>query len=30
MKNSILNGEKILIVGDYDVDGVISTCIFVM
>ena len=27
MKNSILNGEKILIVGDYDVDGVISTYI---
>lgn len=25
MKNSILNKEKILIVGDYDVDGVIST-----
>ena len=27
MKNSFLNGEKILIVGDYDVDGVISTYI---
>ena len=27
LKNSILNGEKILIVGDYDVDGVISTYI---
>ena len=25
MKNSIKSGEKILIVGDYDVDGVIST-----
>ena len=25
MKNSIISGEKILIVGDYDVDGVIST-----
>lgn len=25
MKNSIITGEKILIVGDYDVDGVIST-----
>lgn len=25
MKNSIINNEKILIVGDYDVDGVIST-----
>ena len=25
MKNSILTGERILIVGDYDVDGVIST-----
>ena len=25
MKNSINNNEKILIVGDYDVDGVIST-----
>ena len=27
MKNSIKNNEKILIVGDYDVDGVISTYI---
>lgn len=25
MQNSIISGEKILIVGDYDVDGVIST-----
>lgn len=25
MRNSIIKGEKILIVGDYDVDGVIST-----
>ena len=25
MKSSIITGEKILIVGDYDVDGVIST-----
>ena len=27
MRNSIANNERVLIVGDYDVDGVISTCI---
>ena len=30
MKNSIKSGEKILIVGDYDVDGVTSTSILYM